>query len=593
MLAPSFPFHQPPYSIRGVFMSIVRATISPTILSKADRLFRNDDAGVFVELLQNARRAGATLVDISIEQLPGDEEGSRITFHDNGRGIDDFQKLLALGDSDWSIDVREIEDPAGMGFFSLCHSEVEVRSGNQQALLSREVFLGGAGAEVVSTEDHIPGTRIVFTRGSRADLLVGVIRQVSEFCPVEVHVNGEAVTRHDFLEGADYREIIDGIEVGFGTSFKWRFGYRDDNWNFHGSLIRESFDSIPGLLRLNQFGHWQTEDLRARFNVLEVGRVKLQLPDRRAIVQDRKLREFEQRVRAAAYRFFQIQERHVLPFARWKEASSLGVFLDEASPLLKTWHASPLDDGIDSFFGAVEERLLETVDKALLVAQFCPNQHTLEAALENDSILGRELYQTAEQYAGYSWYDALPLLNDTDVVLDGSCFDEWEAKLLPRPEKITITGKIGRSIVPDTLIQLPADIHVVDGDDVDYGDEAPKFVAVRNSPWDNDTLTGPFDVSQFLFDATFRSSDDVESDSWDTQSDYYRDHIQREVDEYFRGPRAALLGILQKGLSWEAREYARRVGVDEIRFKRQGADGYGWKAELILTDVQPPTPETA
>ena len=211
-------------SIRGLFMSIVRATISPTILSKADRLFRNDDAGVFLELLQNARRAGATLVDISIEQLPGDGAGSRIIFHDNGRGIDDFQKLLTLGDSDWSIDVREIEDPAGMGFFSLCHSEVEVRSGSQQALLSREVFLGGAGAEVVSTEDHIPGTRIVFTRGSRTDSLVGVIRQVSEFCPVEVHVNGEAVTRHDFLEGADYREIIDGIEVGFGTSFKWRFG---------------------------------------------------------------------------------------------------------------------------------------------------------------------------------------------------------------------------------------------------------------------------------------------------------------------------------------------------------------------------------
>lgn len=574
-------------------MSIVRATISPTILSKADRLFRNDDAGIFVELLQNARRAGATLVDISIEQLPGDGEGSRITFHDNGRGIDDFQKLLTLGDSDWSTEVREIEDPAGMGFFSLCHSEVEVRSGSQQALLSREVFLGGAGAEVASTEDHIPGTRIVFTRGSRTDLLVGVIRQVSEFCPVEVHVNGEGVTRHDFLEGADYREIIDGIEVGFGTSFKWRFGYRDDNWNFHGSLIRESFDSIPGLLRLNQFGHWQTEELRARFNVLEVGRVKLQLPDRRAIVQDQKLREFEQKVRAAAYRFFQTQERHVLPFARWKEASALGVALKEASPLLKTWHASTLDDGIDPFFGAVEEWLLENVDNVLLVAQFCPNQHTLEAALQNDTFAGRELYQVAEQYVGYAWYDALPLLSATEVTVDGSPYDDAAGKSLPRPEKLTITATIKQLNVPDTSVDLPAAIHVVDGDDVDYGDEAPVFVAVRNSPWDNDTLTGPFDIAQFLFAATFRSSDDVESDSWDTQSDYYRDHIQREVDEYFRGPRAALLGILQNGLSWEARDYARRIGVEEIRFKRQGADGGSWKVELIPTDVRPPTSKAA
>jgi hypothetical protein len=30
------------------------------ILEKADHLFRNDDAGVWIELLQNARRAGAS-----------------------------------------------------------------------------------------------------------------------------------------------------------------------------------------------------------------------------------------------------------------------------------------------------------------------------------------------------------------------------------------------------------------------------------------------------------------------------------------------------------------------------------------------------
>ena len=98
-------------------MSIIRAQISPTILSKADRLFRNDDAGVLVELLQNARRAGASLVDIHIADLSGGAVGSTVTVRDNGRGVDDFQKLLTLGDSDWSADVCQAEDPAGMGFF--------------------------------------------------------------------------------------------------------------------------------------------------------------------------------------------------------------------------------------------------------------------------------------------------------------------------------------------------------------------------------------------------------------------------------------------------------------------------------------------
>jgi hypothetical protein len=156
-------------------MSTVRAAISPSILSKADRLFRNDDAGVFIELLQNARRAGATLVDVLIEALSGSETASRITFQDNGRGMEDFQKLLTLGDSDWSTEVRETEDPAGMGFFSLCHLEVDVWSGNQRTLLSTEVILGGAEAEVLPTEEPVPGTRIVFTRGSKMEHLVSVI----------------------------------------------------------------------------------------------------------------------------------------------------------------------------------------------------------------------------------------------------------------------------------------------------------------------------------------------------------------------------------------------------------------------------------
>jgi hypothetical protein len=568
-------------------MSIIRAQISPTILSKADRLFRNDDAGVFVELLQNGRRAGANRVDIRIEQLPGNDAVSRVSFHDNGGGIEDFQKLLTLGDSDWSADVCQSEDPAGMGFFSLCHSEVDVWSGNQQAVLSREAFLGTAEVQVHTIKERMPGTRIVFTRDSSLSTLVNAAKQVSEFCPIQVFVNGEEVVQHDFLEGSLYRETIDGIEVGFGTSFRWRFGYRDDNWNFHGSLIREPFEGISGFLRLDQFGKWQNETLQARFNVVEVGRVKLQLPDRRAIVQDQKLREFETKVRAAAYRFFATQEHHTLPFVRWKEARSLGVTLREASALLKTWHASPVDDGIDPFFGSIEEHLLPSVSHILLVARSIPNQHTLEAALETGSQLDRELYQADEQYAGYSWYDALPILSDTAVTVDGNPHETWLEGLFPRPEKMVITATIKQSKLSDTFVDLPAIIHVVDGDELEYGDEAPTFVAIRHSPWDNDELSGPFDISAFLFDATFQSSDDIEADSWDTQRDNYDAHVQREVDEYFRGPRAALMGILRNSLSWEARKYAGQAGVEEIRFKREGEAGRDWKIELVLGNDQP------
>ena len=162
-----------------------------------------------------------------------------------------------------------------------------------------------------------------------------------------------------------------------------------------------------------------------------------------------------------------------------------------------------------------------------------------------------------------------------------------KAKSLPRPEKIAIIGTIKQRNLEDTAIVLAAAIHVVDGD------EAPTFVAIRNSPWDNDTLTGSFDIAQFLFGATFRSSDDIESDSLDTQSDYYRTHVRREVDDYFRRPQAALLGILHNSLPWEARDYAKRIGVEEIHFRRENAEGNNWKAELVLANGLPSFLESA
>jgi hypothetical protein len=120
----------------------IRAAVNQAILTKADRLFTNDDRGVFVELLQNARCAGATTVHVTIEDIPGESGSAQITVLDNGRGIEDFQSLLTLGGSDWSVDTQQKEDPAGMGFFAPCRSEVEVHSAHRSVTISPAVFLG-------------------------------------------------------------------------------------------------------------------------------------------------------------------------------------------------------------------------------------------------------------------------------------------------------------------------------------------------------------------------------------------------------------------------------------------------------------------
>ncbi len=561
-------------------MELLRATISPSILSKADRLFRNDDRGILTELLQNARRAGATRVEVTIEPSPQQEHVTRVTFEDNGHGIEDFQKLLTLGDSNWNPEVLAIEDPAGMGFFSLCHSTVEVSSGKKKVVLTREVFRGQAPAEIVASDAPVHGTRIVFTRPTVSKPVEVALKDASEFNPLDVMLNGERLERHDFLEGALHREVIDGVEVGISTLFRRRFGWDRDDWNFHGSVLREPFGLIHGFLTRDEKGEWRQESLYLRFDVLEVGRVKLQLPDRRAIVKDSDLEAFTKKVRAAVYRFLSTQEHHVLSFEQWKEARSLGVSIAEASPYLTTWHAQPADPDAAPFFGQADTHLLPTLDDVLLVDAHLPSQHTLEAALTPSAIPNKTFYQVQSRFNGYSWYDRLPILTEAEVLVDGIPRQDLEEDNKERPREILVTATIKQQGHADLRLDLPAAIHVLDGMEVFDGYEPPSFLAVRDSPWDNDALSGPFDVAQYLVSATFSPGDDVECDSYDTQRHEFERHVERVVNEYFRGPRAALMAPLEESLSWKARRYADQAGVKEIRFRKQEEIDRGWALEL-------------
>jgi hypothetical protein len=116
--------------------------------------------------LGRARRASAARVDVSIDESQSRPGTGTITIHDNGLGISDFQALLGLGGSGWEGETQIKEDPAGMGFFALCRSEVQVHSGNHRVHLSPDVFLGKDAAEIIEMAETIQGTRICFTGDS-------------------------------------------------------------------------------------------------------------------------------------------------------------------------------------------------------------------------------------------------------------------------------------------------------------------------------------------------------------------------------------------------------------------------------------------
>ncbi len=549
----------------------IRGAVNAGLLAKADRLFLNSDDSIFVELLQNARRAGANTIHVSIDDIPGKNDQARVVVSDNGKGIEDLQNLLTLGSSGWTSDTQEREDPAGMGFFSLCRSEVTVESGHQRVMISPAVFLGQAGAQIEFADEFVQGTRIAFTRNSTSKQLLAALQRVAEFCPLEVCIGETVLERHDFLEGALHREWIDGIEVGFSNQFRWRhhqYSSQEPNWNFYGALVYHAFDSIPGLLGYTTDG--SPTRLYARFNVLETARIKLQLPDRRGVIQDEFLAAFEQKAIAAAYRCFRNHKEHLLPFRYWKQAQELGVDLPEAAPILTCWHARPVDENEAHMFGIPEERRVNDCSTVILIDRDLPNAHTLEGALHSGATLDGEPFEDKHDFAGYSWYDALPKVTEIKVFIDGQSEEQWKSSI--RPKRIDLELTIERTGRPSSTVRLPATIHVWP----DFGEL--DFVAVEASPWDNDELAGPFCVVEFLMWATFSSSDD--SDLWETQRDDYLEDVEREVNRYFRGPKATLLALLRDAFPWDVRQLLEELSVTEVRFTRKESETVTWDIAL-------------
>ena len=63
------------------------------------------------------------------------------TVRDNGRGVEDFAKLLDLGGSGWEEALESSEDPAGVGLFCLAPREATIRSKGKMVTISGDGWL--------------------------------------------------------------------------------------------------------------------------------------------------------------------------------------------------------------------------------------------------------------------------------------------------------------------------------------------------------------------------------------------------------------------------------------------------------------------
>ncbi len=173
---------------------------------------------VIAELIQNARRAGATLVDIGF--VPDDAEDGKnpttgtLIVSDDGAGVSEFQNLFTVARSGWSEDIKAAERPFGMGWFSALFAAetATVVSGDKKVSFRTADVLAFEEIEVQPAEEPVAGTKVMLT-GFPMGLCM-VARAVAAYARgygIDITFNGEVQERpHD-------RVALTGVdtEIGF------------------------------------------------------------------------------------------------------------------------------------------------------------------------------------------------------------------------------------------------------------------------------------------------------------------------------------------------------------------------------------------
>ena len=520
---------------RSHFPASIRARVHDGAIDRVTRFFNATLADAFVELIQNARRAGATRLQVVTDAVPEAEDsgGIRVTVTDNGDGIADPAVLLSFGESGWDEDTARREDPAGIGVYALskrgCTVSSRPRNADSEpipgwrATLTPDCFLGKEDAPVIAC-DGAPwphGTAISFMSEQTPQAIKAAVDGAARHCPLSITFNGEATNRRAFLDGAVHVETWHGL--AFGVFRNRLTGFHTPDLNFHGLTLAVRLPTVGCI----EGGTWSV-----RVDIEACPELELVLPARKEAVQTPFLDEMRNAARLAIYRAMASAEP--APRVAWtdrKKASDAGIEMPEPPAELRPWRPGTAD--IDDWRDAPP---FAPVGADALVMAFDPEPQDAQAfhrAAEHAGIAGR-LFEGDTRFEGYGWYDAIARLTNvaTDITegdvthpLDALRAADGEASgattapgvpdTLDRPDAIHMHLHILRGKGPSETMTIPADLAFV-GEGWTWIAEAQPLVTRESN------LT-PVQLMQLLRASFFSPSDDAESDSYETQKTRFED----------------------------------------------------------------------
>jgi len=384
-------------------MQTISAKVDPKLLTKASRLFIGNINGRIIEILQNSRRAGATHARIF-------NTDGFVTIHDNGSGIDDFQKLLDLGGSGWDEELEAGEDPAGVGLFCLAPNKIEIMSGSKKVIIDEDCWTGKP-VDVLEDQEFITGTIIKFK--DEEPWSKDLVEKHAVFAGIRVVVDGKVCHSMQFCsqESINYPEIGCRIEVVSQVS-KYHYQWMSHHYqskvlvNFHGQIV--------------ELDYWPSKTLgsiHVLVDLTEQTQARLMLPARTRLVEDEIFNKLKNAVEIEYYRYFQRQKEHSLYYDEYLRAKELGVELQEATP---KYSVGVVLDEYSIAVEVVSHKDLRLCDCYLcfdrdLGDEFAQTNSHLLAALGR--VEGKLFVPVSIQsgYMGYSW-SKLPRVTSVKVI---------------------------------------------------------------------------------------------------------------------------------------------------------------------------------
>ena len=454
------------------------ACVHPSFIARVDRLFDNSIMTILDELVQNSRRAGASNIVIDIHKEATDEKALRIIIEDDGVGLEDPRKLLSLSESCWKGMVVE-EDPAGMGFFSLCRSHARVWSHDWAISLEPEMFLG---QKPIVIEKLVGGFKqgmvVIFTYSNHAcfdlDYTLRRLKTSLPLVPASIVLNGESLKRKDYLEDAKLREVWRGVEIGIAdsrTAGTYYGNVRDVQLNFYGKELSENLSEhlVRGFIATDTKPKMVTyagEDIKTAtlgishsrssmraiplLNVLDASFLKLQHPDRRSVIQTDEWEETKLKINEMTMRAYENvlkAEDDAIPVFSFEQSDTLrnlhgrtiaaGSFLEKFQCDIQVGDYSTQYPDLDWPYGITTPRKVQlpthidvtspTKSKVLVVPATLheDGEKTVKATLAMADLCSGEaagvlLVNAKGAYVGYPWYDDIAVLERIDLILDGT-----------------------------------------------------------------------------------------------------------------------------------------------------------------------------